>query len=98
MDDNNNSENRGCGEESLSITAWPSIERIPDRSSGVCDAVLNDTATLSGGSNYTGDGTITFNLYRPGDPNCDGEPAYTQVVDNITADGDYSTLDRKSVV
>jgi len=42
------------------------------------DLLPNDTFTLSGGFNATG--TVTFSLYAPGDANCSGTPAYTQVV------------------
>ncbi|HSX53574.1 MAG TPA: hypothetical protein VLF90_04425, partial [Patescibacteria group bacterium] len=37
--------------------------------------VLNDTASLSGGSAPTG--SVTFNLFAPTDQSCTGTPAYT---------------------
>ncbi len=40
--------------------------------------MLNDTATLSGGSSPTGN--ITFKLYAPSDATCSAVPAYTQSV------------------
>lgn len=40
--------------------------------------VLNDTATLTGGTNPIG--TITFKLFPPTEPTCGGNPVYTSVV------------------
>ena len=90
-DSNNNATSSGCGEESVAIVASPSIATTPSETSGSVGDLLNDTATMSGGSNYTGDGTILFSLYGPNDPNCDKEPAYIETVHNINADGEYST-------
>jgi uncharacterized repeat protein (TIGR01451 family) len=53
--------------------------------------VLNDSASLTGGSNYDGSGTITFNLYGPADPTCQGTPAYTQTVKADHNGSDYAT-------
>ena len=76
--------------ECFFVQASPSIVTTPSETSGSVGDLLNDSATLSDGSNFDGQGTITFNLYGPNDPTCDGEPAYTETV---TADhnGDYST-------
>lgn len=41
-------------------------------------STLNDSATLTGGSNPAG--TITFRLFPPSDSNCSGAPSYTQTV------------------
>ena len=38
---------------------------------------LNDTATPAGGD---ATGTVEFNLYSAGDPNCSGDPVYSQTV------------------
>jgi uncharacterized repeat protein (TIGR01451 family) len=74
------------------IKASPSISTTPSETSGSVGDLLNDSASLTGGSNFDGTGTITFNLYGPSDPNCDGTPAYTETV---TADHnsppDYAT-------
>jgi Bacterial Ig-like domain (group 3) len=67
--------------------ASPSIVTDPGVSGKTGDT-LNDTATLSGGNSPTG--TITFNLYAPGDDNCDGPALYTQDV-TVNDNGDYST-------
>jgi uncharacterized repeat protein (TIGR01451 family) len=69
-------------------TASPSLSTIPDPSSGTVGETLNDSATLSGGFNPTGD--ITFNLYPPSDPTCSGTPAFTDVV-SVNGNGTYLT-------
>jgi hypothetical protein len=51
--------------------------------------IPNDDATLSGATGTAG-GTITFELFIPGDTNCSGTPAYTQTV-NVSGPGTYST-------
>jgi hypothetical protein len=61
----------------------------PTSSSTVIPATLNDSATLSGGTEPVG-GTITFNLYGPTDPTCMGTAIYTQTV-NVNGAGTYST-------
>src|SRR5439155_124675 len=66
--------------ECFTVQASPTIVTTPSETSGSVGDLLNDSADLEAGSNYTGDGTITFNLYGPNDPNCDGEPAYSQTV------------------
>jgi uncharacterized repeat protein (TIGR01451 family) len=62
------------------IKASPSISTTPSETSGSVGDLLNDSASLTSGSNFDGTGTITFNLYGPSDPNCDGTPAYTETV------------------
>ena len=55
--------------------------------------LLNDLGRPSG-SNFTGGGTITFNLYGPKDrPNCDGEPAYSETVPADHNGSDYATFE-----
>jgi uncharacterized repeat protein (TIGR01451 family) len=90
-DSNNNPASSGCGEESVVITASPSIVTTPSETSGSVGDLLNDSATLSAGSNFDGLGTITFNLYGPNDPTCDGTPAYTETVPADHNGNDYAT-------
>ena len=91
-DGNNNavSENDDASEQVTVNPAEPSITTVPSELAGSVNDLLNDTATLSGGHQFDGSGTITFNLYGPGAPTCGGTPAYTETV---TADhnGDYTT-------
>ena len=51
---------------------------------------LQDSATLSGTSTLDGSGSITFNLYGPGDSACT-TPIHTETVIDITSDGPWST-------
>ena len=77
-DSNNNAVSSGCTDEPVVVTkASPSISTTPS-AGGSLGTVLNDTATLSGGSSPTGN--VTFNLYPPSDPTCAGTAVYTQVV------------------
>jgi uncharacterized repeat protein (TIGR01451 family) len=91
-DGNNNSvsENNDPSEQVTVNPANPAITTTPSETAGSVNDLLNDTAHLSGGVQFDGSGTITFNLYGPGDPTCAGKPAYTETV---TADhnGDYTT-------
>jgi uncharacterized repeat protein (TIGR01451 family) len=91
-DDNNAGPvDSGCESEPVQITASPSITTDQTPKSGSVGDLLNDSATLSGGSNFDGQGTITFKLYGPNDPTCDGEPAYTETVPADHNGSDYST-------
>jgi uncharacterized repeat protein (TIGR01451 family) len=91
-DSNNNqtSETNDVSERVTVNPAAPDISTTPSETSGSVSDVLNDTAHLSGGSTFDGSGTITFRLFGPNDPNCDGTPAYAE---SVTADhnGDYHT-------
>ena len=49
---------------------------------------VTDTATLSNGTNPTG--TITFELFGPGDPTCAGPAVFTDVV-AVAGNGDYTS-------
>jgi uncharacterized repeat protein (TIGR01451 family) len=77
--------------ECFSVQASPAISTTPSETSGSVGDVLNDSASLTGGSNYDGSGTITFNLYGPADPTCQGTPAYTQTVKADHNGSDYAT-------
>src|ERR1051326_6399169 len=63
----------------------PSITTVPTPASGVLGAVLQDSATLSGGSSPQG--TITFSLF---DPVNSSIPAQTWVV-SVAGNGAYAT-------
>ncbi|MCA1684012.1 MAG: hypothetical protein LC708_02650, partial [Actinobacteria bacterium] len=49
---------------------------------------VNDVATLAGGANPTG--SITFNLYGPGNNTCTGSPAHTSNV-VVSGNGNYTS-------
>ena len=59
--------------------------------SGAIGDTFKDTATLSGAANLEGTGSITFTLYDASD--CDGNALDTETVDNISANGGYTTPD-----
>ena len=49
---------------------------------------ISDSATLTGSN--AGTGTITFDLYGPGDSTCSGSPIFTSSA-NVAGDGTYSS-------
>jgi uncharacterized repeat protein (TIGR01451 family) len=69
--------------------AQPSILTTQDPASGSVGDTYKDTATLSDGVMLDGTGSITFTLYDAA--GCDGNVIDTETVDNISANGDYST-------
>jgi len=79
-----------CTSEHLVVVPnEPTIETTPNPEIATVGDTLNDSATLSGGYNPTG--TITFKLFGPGDPTCEGTPVYTEVVD-VDGNGVYNTV------
>lgn len=73
--------------------ASPGIQTVPS-AGGPIGTVLNDTATLSGGSSPTG--TVTFKLFAPGDATC-SSAVYTDAdgavpYDTSTSGGGYASL------
>ena len=82
------------GNGSITITytqiTVPSLTTQASPSELVLDGVssFSDTATLSGGNSPTG--TLTFSLYGPQDPTCNGIPIQTTVV-NVVGNGTYSS-------
>jgi hypothetical protein len=83
-----------CGAEAVTIAkANPTLPTNPSAGGGI-GTVLNDTATVTGGSNPTG--SIVFNLYGPDDVDCDGTAVYNQTValtsGSATTTPGYTTL------
>ncbi len=69
-DANNSTVSSGCAAEPVTITqATPTIATTPSAGGPVGTSIF-DTATVSGGVNPTG--TVTFNLFGPGDATCTG--------------------------
>ena len=64
------------------------LRTTPSAGGTVGSVVLNDSATLSGGSSPGG--SITFDLYAPSQTCGSGAPAYTQTVP-VSGNGSYST-------
>src|SRR4029079_17954762 len=69
--------------------AQPKIVTTQAPASGSVGDTYNEPATLSDAVMLTGKGTITFTLYDA--TGCDGNVIDTETVDNINANGDYST-------
>ncbi|MBS0263260.1 MAG: hypothetical protein JSS02_15055 [Planctomycetes bacterium] len=85
---NNPSTDNGENEYETVLAANPAINTTAGDSIIIgSGSVLTDTAVLAGGYNPTG--TITFNLYAPGD---NMTPIYSEVV-TVTGAGTYSTQD-----
>jgi hypothetical protein len=81
-DANNNPDTSPCTSEQLAVN-----KKHPGASTAQ-NLIPNDSFTLTGGFNPTG--SITFNLFGPGDPGCNGTPALTQTV-NVNGNSTYST-------
>ncbi len=82
-DANNNGATSDCTTEALVVAP---------NSPGISTAqhlIHNDDATITGATSNAS-GTITFNLYDPGDATCSGAPALTQTV-NVSGNGTYKT-------
>jgi hypothetical protein len=77
-DGNNNGATSVCTDETLVVN--PNSPTLPTTPSagGAIGTVLNDTATVTGGSSPTG--SVTFNLYGPNDATCSNAAIYTQTV------------------
>ena len=73
----------------VSNCATPTIVTTQDPASGSTTDTFKDKATISGLVTPDGSGTLTFNLYSQKD--CTGTPVDTETVQNIDANGDYST-------
>jgi hypothetical protein len=81
-DPNNSPATSLCTSETLIVN------KLKPTNSTAQNLIPNDNFTLSGGFNPTG--TITFNLYAPGDATCSGTPALTQTV-SVNGNGTYET-------
>jgi uncharacterized repeat protein (TIGR01451 family) len=69
--------------------AQPSIVTKQQPASGSVGETYNDTATLSDAVAHDGTGSITFKLYDGQD--CAGNVLDTEIVHNVSANGDYPT-------
>jgi hypothetical protein len=81
--------NSGDGKVVITYTVTPDLST--DASPGVVlGGAVHDTATIANGSSPTG--SITFNLYGPGDADCSGTPAFTDTV-TVSGNGNYQSAD-----
>jgi hypothetical protein len=84
---NNPAPTTACGSETVTISkASPSLHTTPSASVPV-GGTISDTATLAGGYNPTG--TVTFNLYAPGDTTC--QSSIKTVTDTVAGNGTYGS-------
>lgn len=84
---NNPAPTTACGSETVTVSkASPSLSTKPSASVPV-GGTISDTATLAGGYNATG--TVTFNLYAPGDSTC--QSSIKTVTDTVTGNGSYGS-------
>src|SRR5262249_38369405 len=79
-DPNNNAANDegGAAERTVVSPASPTLTTIPDPSTAIRGATLQDSADLTGGFDPTG--SIIFSLYAPGVNPTVGPPTYTENV------------------
>ncbi len=90
-DDNNNPAATVCGDPSQTVTvtlAIPSLTILASANPIGIGSKTSGTATLSGGLSPTG--TITFNLYGPGDANCSGTAVFSVTVP-VAGNGNYQS-------
>ena len=81
-DANNTTVSSGCQAEPVTITqATPTITTMPSPGGPVGTSIF-DTATVTGGFNPTG--TVTFELFPPGDTTCTGTPVFTSTNNPLT--------------
>ncbi len=86
------SSNAGSPSASASIVCQkpsPAIVTTQEPASGTIGEVFKDSATLSGGVNLAGSGSITFKLYSASD--CGGDVLDSETVDHISANGAFET-------
>jgi hypothetical protein len=70
-DSNNEPVTSPCGETITTTQATPTLTTNPSKNT-VVGGLVDDVATVSGGFDPTG--TVTFELFSPGDTNCTGTP------------------------
>ena len=86
---------KDSGETDTVIKAKPAIVTLASGDHATPNTVnigsaISDTATLSGG--YSPTGTISFNLFGPGDLDCTGTPiAGAASTKTVTGNGDYTS-------
>jgi uncharacterized repeat protein (TIGR01451 family) len=79
-DANNNATSNGCNDANESVVVSPASPSIATSATvgGQVGDTIHDVATVSGGFNPTG--TVTFRLFGPADPSCDGQAIFTSTV------------------
>ena len=67
------------------------VSSTANPTSATVGATLQDSATLAPAKTLDGSGSITWDLYGPGDTACATSPDYIEKITDITSDGPYST-------
>ena len=83
-----------CGAANEAVVVSPATPAIVTHASAtvIVGGSISDTATLSGGVGPAGPtGTITFNVYGPGDATCAMAPAFTAIVPVTSGNGTYAS-------
>ena len=89
-DTNNNAVTSSCGSTGESVVVSPASPSIATTASAgiALGGTISDSAVLSGGVSPTG--SITFDVYGPGDATCSNAPAFSSVV-TVSGNGTYSS-------
>jgi hypothetical protein len=73
----NNPASSGCAAEVVQVSkASPTLATTPNPAAAVVGTTLNDAGTVTGG--FKLGGSVTFNLFAPGDQTCSGTPVFSQ--------------------
>lgn len=78
----------GFADWRLHVKAQPQISTTPS-DGGIIGTAISDSASVTGGQSPTGN--VTFNLYPPSEPTCDGNAVFTDTKDLGLASGAYIT-------
>jgi len=93
-DNSNLPADSACGAEAVTIAKANPTLPTTQSAGGAIGTILNDTATVTGGSSPTG--SVDFALYGPDDASCAGTAVYTQTVSlsggTATTSPGYTTL------
>ncbi len=89
-DANNAAVSTNCGDPGESVDVRPMAVSVTTQASGSVPAGSDifDTATVSGGNPS---GTLTFTVFGPNDPSCNGPGTVVPPQVPVTGDGDYSS-------
>ena len=91
-DSNNNGASSACGSEPVTVgKASPTLSTQANPTSTTVGSTLQNSATLAGNGTLLGTGSVTFNLYGPGDMTCASTAVYTETVKGVSTAGPIST-------
>ena len=79
-----------CGDEPVAVGGNPTLTATAAPAATTTGSRLQDTALLASTESLQGTGSITFNLYGPGDTTC-ATIIHTETVSSIASDGPFGT-------